>query len=106
MAVPTLEELNLLHEQICHAVSDPKRIQILYYLHEKPRHVNAIAQDLNMPQPTVSRHLGILRQRGLVQTERDGTQVVYRLTDVRMIEVLEVMRTVLKEALERRSTLV
>jgi ArsR family transcriptional regulator len=99
---PTLDELNLLHEQICQAVGDPKRIQILYALHEKPRHVTALAEALNTPQPTISRHLAILRQCNIVLTERAGTAVIYRLADPRIIAVLDTMRLLLRDALERR----
>lgn len=103
MKNPTLEELNLLHANICQALGDPKRILILYSLYEQPRHVTALANDLNMPQPTVSRHLRVLRERGLVQTERNGTAVVYEITDVRMIDVLNTMRQVLRDVLEQQS---
>jgi ArsR family transcriptional regulator len=104
MLVPTLDELNLLHEQICQAVGDPKRIQILYALYERPRHVTALADALDTPQPTISRHLALLRQRGIVLTEREGAAVIYRLADSRIIGVLDTMRQVLRDALERRAS--
>ena len=103
MPNPSFDELSLLHANICQALGDPKRIMMLYALHEQPRHVSALAADLNMPQPTVSRHLGVLRDRGLVQTERNGTAVVYTLTDGRMIEVLNTMRQILRDVLEQQS---
>ncbi|GIK54847.1 MAG: winged helix-turn-helix transcriptional regulator [Chloroflexi bacterium] len=103
MVNPTLEELSLLHASICQALGDPKRILILYALDEEPRHVTALAEALNMPQPTVSRHLAVLRDRGLVQTERNGTAVTYALTDGRIIEVLNTMRQILRSVLEQQS---
>jgi ArsR family transcriptional regulator len=105
MPIPPLDELNLLHSTICQAVGDPKRIQILYALHEQPRHVTALAEILGMPQPTVSRHLSVLRQRALVITERDGTSVMYRVADPRIISVLDLMRQIMREALERQASL-
>lgn len=105
MTQPTLDELNLLHANICQALGDPKRIMILYALHTEPRHVSALADDLGMPQPTVSRHLRVLRERGLVQTERNGTAVTYTLTDDRLIQVLNTMREVLRDVLAQRSGL-
>jgi ArsR family transcriptional regulator len=99
-----LEELELLHFSICQAVGDTKRIQILYALHEQPRHVSALAELLNTPQPTISRHLALLRDRGLVIAERSGSTVVYRLTDPRIIEAIEIMRTVLRDSLIRRAS--
>ena len=103
MVSPQIEELNLLHANICQALGDPKRIQILYALHEQPRHVNALAADLNIPQPTISRHLAVLRNRSLVVPERDGAVVVYSLADPAIIGVLDSMRVVLKRAMERQS---
>ncbi len=103
MACPSLEELTLLHNNICQALGDPKRILILYALHERPRHVTALADDLCMPQPTVSRHLRVLRQRALVTTERDGPAVLYRLSNDEMIHVLEDMRQILRDVLSRQS---
>jgi DNA-binding transcriptional ArsR family regulator len=103
MENPTLEELNLLHANICQALGDPKRIFILYALHQQPRHVTALADDLGMPQPTVSRHLRVLRQRRLVSTERNGAAVIYTLTDDRIIDVLDSMRSILRASLTRQS---
>jgi ArsR family transcriptional regulator len=103
MANPELDELNLLHAHVCQALGDPKRLLILYAIHEKPRRVTILAEDLGMPQPTVSRHLSILRQRSLVSSKRDGVGVIYYLADTRIIEVLDMMRLVLRDALVRQS---
>jgi ArsR family transcriptional regulator len=105
MAVPKIEELTLLHSNICQALGDPKRIQILYALNDQPRHVSALADALDMPQPTVSRHLRVLRQRSLVLTERDGPAVYYRLANDKIINILDEMRLLLREALDRQSSI-
>ncbi|MEP0764716.1 MAG: winged helix-turn-helix transcriptional regulator [Chloroflexota bacterium] len=97
------EEVQLLHNYICQSVNDPKRIQILYALGEQPMHVTALAELLNMPQPTVSRHLSLLRQRLLVTAERSGPAVVYRLTDPRILDVLDQMRSILREMVGRQA---
>jgi DNA-binding transcriptional ArsR family regulator len=98
-----LEEINLLHLHVCQAVSDPKRIQILYALSDQPYNVTALAQVLGTPQPTISRHLALLRQRSLVTAERDGAIVVYRLADPRIIDILDIMRQLLRDTVERQS---
>jgi DNA-binding transcriptional ArsR family regulator len=103
MDMPQIEELDLLHANICQALGDPKRIQILYALHGEPRYVSALAEDLGMPQPTVSRHLQVLRQRSLVLTERDGQTVIYRLADTCIIDVLNMMRQIMRDALDRQT---
>jgi len=103
MPIIPIEEINLLHTNICQAVNDPKRIQILYALSETPRHVSVLAADLDMPQPTVSRHLAILRQRGLVVAERTGASVEYRLPNERVIKILDLMRQLMRDVLEQQS---
>jgi ArsR family transcriptional regulator len=103
MVNPEIEELNLLHAHVCSALGDPKRLQILYALSDAPRRVSALANDLETPQPTISRHLAILRQRSLVIANRDGVAVTYSLADPRIIEVLDTMRQVLRDALDRQS---
>jgi len=103
MAIPPVEELNLLHGKICQAIGDPKRILILYALYEEPRHVTALSKALDLPQPTVSRHLGTLRERALVKAERDGAAVVYRLADDRIIMVLDIMRELLRDTLNTQN---
>jgi len=106
MAMPSVEELNLLHANICKALGDPKRIQLLYLLHEEPQHVSALAERLDVPQPTVSRHLAILRERALVTTERDGALVVYSIADNSIIEVLDDMRQILRDILDRHANVI
>ncbi|MCP4428660.1 MAG: winged helix-turn-helix transcriptional regulator [Chloroflexi bacterium] len=105
MDIPSMEELGLLHSNICQALGDPKRIQILYALHDEPRHVSALASELGIPQPTVSRHLRVLRQRSLVKTERNGPAVVYSLATPKIISILDDMRSILRETLKRQSNI-
>jgi DNA-binding transcriptional ArsR family regulator len=98
-------EVNLLHDRICSALADTKRIMILYLLSEKDMFVNDIADALNTPQSTISRHLKVLRDRNLVGTERRGTAVLYSLADVRIIQVLDVMRAILNDQIRAEAAI-
>jgi DNA-binding transcriptional ArsR family regulator len=93
------QEINLLHAQVCQALADPKRILLLYALAEGPRRVTDLAETLGLPQPTVSHHLKILRERGLVAAEQEGVAVHYSLTDARVIQALDLLRGVLRAQL-------
>ena len=88
-------EIELLHGRICQALADPKRVLMLYILAEGPLRVSELVDRLDVPQPTASRHLAVLRERGLVQAERKGTAAYYTLTDHRIIKALDLMREVL-----------
>lgn len=100
------QEVNLLHANICQALADPKRILILYALADGPRNVSQLTEALDVPQPTVSRHLKVLRERRLVATQREGTSVRYSLADARVIEALDTMRAVLLSTLNQQAELV
>ena len=100
------QEVNLLHAHVCQALADPKRILILYALADAPKYVGELAASLAIPQPTVSRHLKVLRERSLVTSERDGASVKYSLTDGRVIEALDLLRAVLADVLAQQAQLV
>lgn len=103
----TLEaEVNQLHAEICAGLADPNRIMILYTLAQSPRNVSELCNELDMPQPLVSRHLKVLRERGMVRTERRGTVVVYSLGDARLVQALDLLRAVMRDGLAKRAELI
>jgi DNA-binding transcriptional ArsR family regulator len=74
--------------------SDPKRIDIIHALEKHPYNVNELTAELRIPQPMTSRHLKILRERGLVQSTRHGVSVTYALSDPRLIQALELLNDI------------
>jgi DNA-binding transcriptional ArsR family regulator len=96
-------EIIELHSGVCSALSDPpKRIMILYTLASGPRNVSELSEELRLPQPTTSRHLKVLRERDLVNTERSGAAVIYTLADPKLIEALDLLRAVLRGIYTKR----
>ena len=82
------EEITQLHADLCSAMADATRILMLYALAEKPYCVNDLAAELTISQPAASRHLKILRERGLVRPLRQGPSVEYSLVDSRFCSVI------------------
>lgn len=99
-------EVLQLHAEICAGLADPSRIMILYELSSGPRNVTELCTTLNMPQPMTSRHLKVLRERGMVTAERQGTVIQYSLADRRLIEALDLLRATLRDILAHRVQLV
>lgn len=100
------QEIIQLEADFCAALSEPTRIFILYALKEKPLNVTELTNELNIPQPTTSRHLKILRERGLVFTERQGTAITYHLADDRVIRALDLLRSAMRDRMTQRANLV
>ena len=100
------QEITALHAGICSALADPKRILILYALHDRARNVGDLAAEVGISQPAASRHLNLLRERGLATAQRDGQSVVYSLADERIIQALDLLRGVLANKLKNQASLV
>ena len=60
------------------AVAEPRRREILSYLALRERPVGEIVLTLRLAQPSVSKHLRVLRDVGLVRTRREGRRILYR----------------------------
>ena len=99
------QEISQLEADFCFALSDPNRILMLYALSERPLNVTEITHELGLNQPTTSRHLKVMRERGLVQTVRTGTTVTYHLSDPRLIQALDLLRSVMRDRLTQRASL-
>jgi ArsR family transcriptional regulator, arsenate/arsenite/antimonite-responsive transcriptional repressor len=66
------------------AIADSTRQKIMRYCCCGWRSVNEVAEEMGVTQPTVSHHLAILRQAGLVEIRHQGKQTFYRLNQERM----------------------
>jgi DNA-binding transcriptional ArsR family regulator len=107
MVNPTLkQEIIQLEADFCAALSDPTRIFILYALNERSQNVTELTNELAISQPKTSRHLKVLRERGLVYTERQGTVITYHLTDQRIIQALDLLRSAMRDRLTQQANLI
>ena len=61
------------------ALADPTRREILRLLRGGPRSSGELAAHFTSAWPTISRHLAVLREAGLILAERNGQQIVYEL---------------------------
>lgn len=100
------EEITILHAQVCKGLADPNRILILYTLQIQPRSVTDLAEVVELPQPTVSRHLKVLRERGMVTADRAGQSIVYSLKDSRIIDALDILRSFMADTLTSQAQIV
>lgn len=67
--------------KVMKALSDPNRVKIIKMLQHRMMCVCEIQAALNVAQPTVSKHMKILEEAGLVDHKKDGLWVNYYLTD-------------------------
>jgi len=68
-------------------IAEPNRRAILSLLAASERSVGEIESELHMPQPSVSKHLRVLREAGFVESQVDAQRRVYRLNPAPLKEV-------------------
>ncbi len=81
------------------ALGSRHRLELLDLLAQAPRHVDALATELETPVANVSQHLQALRAARLVETERHGTKVIYRLADDGVLRLWLALRSVAERRL-------
>lgn len=105
MDIELIREIELLNQRVCKGLGDPKRVMILYALAQRPRYVSELAAELDTPQPTISRHLKVLRDCSLVTTHREANAVYYAVADDRIIQALDLMRAMLRDRIMENARL-
>jgi DNA-binding transcriptional ArsR family regulator len=101
VSVPHLDaaEINELHARVCKALADPTRLLIINDLRNGPRAVGEIAEAVEISQPNASRHLALLRDRGIVTTQRVGSNIFYDLTSPKIVRAVDLLREFMSEVL-------
>jgi len=98
-------ELFKLKAEMCKTFADHKRLLIINQLRDGEKQVGELADALKMPQAIVSRQLALLRSRGIVTPRREGINVFYRLTDLKIIEACDIVHSVLLSQIARNKDL-
>jgi rhodanese-related sulfurtransferase/biotin operon repressor len=85
--------------RIAQALASDKRLELVDLLAQAPRHVDALAQETGMSLANVSQHLQTLRTANLVESQRSGNMIVYRLSDPAVVDLWLALRGVAESRL-------
>jgi rhodanese-related sulfurtransferase len=80
--------------RVGNALASEKRLELVDLLAQAERHVEALAAETGMSVASVSQHLQVLRAAKLVDSERDGNRIVYRLADTGVLRLWLALRSV------------
>ena len=87
----------------CRAMGNTTRLQILHILRERSMTVSEIMAKLELNQSMISRQLSVLRSVNVVVGERHGNEMIYHLTNEKIGEVCDLVRTVLMEEMHKQT---
>ena len=82
--------------QALKALAVPSRLSIIELLQAHPYCVGALTMRLDISQPAVSQHLAVLKRAGLVDADRHGTKVHYRVNAERYEQVMQALAAVVR----------
>ena len=94
-----------IHADICHALTHPIRLEIIDSLREGEKSVTQLVEALQAPQGTVSRHLSLMRSKGVVVPRHEGQSVYYRLGSPRIMDAYNEMHQFAMEHLAAQANL-
>ena len=100
-----MDEITRLQADVLKVLACPARLEILHRLAGGPLEVGRLAGEVGLSQPNASQHLAVLRAAGLVEADRHGREIRYRLTDPDVIVACALMRGVLQRRHERLALL-
>jgi DNA-binding transcriptional ArsR family regulator len=81
---------------ILKALAHPTRVKILKYLSDGEKCVKDIWQELNIPQPTVSQHINIIKNAGIISFRKDGVKTCYKIELPVVIKILKLLEEEVK----------
>jgi len=94
-------ELFKLKAEMCKTFADPKRLMIINELRDGEKSVGDLVTALESAQAVVSRHLAVLRHRGVVKTRREGVSIYYSLANLKILDACDTVHQVLLEQLAK-----
>jgi ArsR family transcriptional regulator len=97
-------ELTELHASVCKGLADPKRLLLINALRNGELSVMELCDETGIAQTNASQHLAVLRDKGLVQSRRDGQRVYYWLTSKKITEAMDLLREVMADRIPTAGT--
>ena len=91
--------------ELCKVFSNANRLMILELLREGEEYtVSEIEEIVDIPQPTISQHLKVMRDQNVVERRKEGVRSFYSISDARINSAMGTMRQVLLDMLEEDVT--
>ena len=91
-----------LHADMCKTISNPRRQAILDTIRNGEMTVSELIGKTEISQANLSQHLAILRSKGVVRTRRDGNNIYYSLSNIKIIKAYDLISEVLEDSMTSR----
>lgn len=86
---------------ICKVLANATRIEMIYILKQGEMNVNNLAARVGASKASISQHLSLLKDNGVVTSRKDGLNVYYKISNNKFIEACDTMRNLMYEQLDQ-----
>jgi ArsR family transcriptional regulator len=100
-----VEKINELQAEICKALSNPKRLEIINRLKGKELSASELIEKTGISKSNLSQCTSVLKARGVILSRREGVTVYYRIANVKIVEACTLMREFLLAEIQEKSRL-
>jgi len=83
---------------MCKTISNPRRQAILDTIRDKELTVSELMEKTGISQANLSQHLSILRSKGVVKTRRDGNNIYYSISNLKIIQAYDIISEILEDS--------
>ncbi len=94
-----------LQSEVCKTLASPKRIEILNALKDGEKTVSELVDILGVPKANVSQHLAVMRHKGILRSRREGINMYYSVSNLKVIQACILMKEVLVDQMKERGKL-
>jgi len=101
-----MKELYKIHAEMCKVFSNHIRLEILNLLRDKEMSVTELIEKTKLSQANISQHLSIMKNKGIVTSNRRGKNIYYQLTNLKIVKAFDIIKEVLTERLRKNSKIV
>lgn len=96
------KELYRIQADYCKFMANPKRLEILFLLGQGELCVDEIASAMGVKVPNISQHLGVMREKGIVECRRDGNKMYYSVANQKTLQACIIMRESMIEQMQKQ----
>ena len=90
------------HAEFCKLFGNSKRLQIMDLLRHGEKQAGELCEKLDINPANLSQHLSLLKRAGAISDRREGNNIFYSLTHMRIIEAVDIIQEVIKDILTER----
>ncbi len=93
------KKIYMMHAEMCKVFTSPVRLEILDMLREGEKSVNELVQLIGVNQSNVSQHLQIMKDRGILRTDKKGNHVFYSISNPKISKAFGIMKEIMIDQL-------